>query len=705
MNQSNLLPYLPICHAFGAGMPYGKKRMMQQLTIRARLLILIGAMLSACLVIGLTGLNAQQRSVAGLNTVYLDRVVPLRDLKLIADLYAVKIVDATHKTRSGMLSYQQARDDVRTARAEIRRLWGEYINTSLIDAERQASARIEVLMQKADAPLDDLERILDRHSEKRLAAFVINDLYPLIDPISEGFSELIGLQLGEAKGEYERALALYQRNRVLNIGLLLVMLIGGGIFALVLLRSISRPLEALKQAAASVAAGDLSRTIECRGRDEITEVQQSIRQMQQTLRDTLQDIQGSATQLASAAEELHAVTQHTAQGIHQQNEEVQMAATAVTEMSAAVDEVAGNANRTSDASRDAETVADAGRRQVTATRQTIHQLSDRLQESVGTVTRLAEEAASIGKVVDVIRSIAEQTNLLALNAAIEAARAGEAGRGFAVVADEVRNLAQRTQSSTQEIERMIGAIQSATEQSVHDMQQSSEFAARSQAMADEADQALGLIAERVGQINEMNLVIASAAEEQAQVAREVDRNLVAIRDISEQSATGAQQTSVASDELARLATQLNRLVGRFRLCSNSPRTRPGHALSQSGREPGSTNAFLCTELSHRTEESPRENCLVRSGACRRPNPEPASTGRKPDQLWPAAGRLQLSASAQALSFRVPGQADADGLHGRCADRPGERPHGAPAAWQEFLWRNLGAHHRGAQRGRLPRNRP
>jgi methyl-accepting chemotaxis protein len=556
MNQSNLLPYLPICHAFGAGMPYGKERMMQQLTIRARLLILIGAMLSACLVIGLTGLNAQQRSVAGLNTVYLDRVVPLRDLKLIADLYAVKIVDATHKTRSGMLSYQQARDDVRTARAEIRRLWGEYMNTSLIDAERQASARIEVLMQKADAPLDDLERILDRHSEKRLAAFVINDLYPLIDPISEGFSELIGLQLGEAKGEYER---------VLNIGLLLVMLIGGGIFAMVLLRSISRPLEALKQAAASVAAGDLSRTIECRGHDEITQVQQSIRQMQQTLRDTLQDIQGSATQLASAAEELHAVTQHTAQGIHQQNEEVQMAATAVTEMSAAVDEVAGNANRTSDASRDAETVADAGRRQVTATRQTIHQLSDRLQESVGTVTRLAEEAASIGQVVDVIRSIAEQTNLLALNAAIEAARAGEAGRGFAVVADEVRNLAQRTQSSTQEIERMIGAIQSATEQSVHDMQQSSEFAARSQAMADEADQALGLIAERVGQINEMNLVIASAAEEQAQVAREVDRNLVAIRDISEQSATGAQQTSVASDELARLATQLNRLVGRFRL--------------------------------------------------------------------------------------------------------------------------------------------
>ncbi len=332
--------------------------MMQQLTIRARLLILVGAMLAACLVIGLTGLNAQQRSVAGLNTVYLDRVVPLRDLKLIADLYAVKIVDTTHKTRSGMLSYPQARDEVRNARAEINRLWLAYLNTHLVDAERQLASRIETLMKATEKPFDALERTLDRHSEKRLAAFVINDLYPLVDPISEGFSQLIELQLGEAKAEYEQAQALYQRNRLLNIGLLLALLVGGGLFAMVMLRSISRPLEELKQAAAAVAAGDLSRTIECRGKDEITEVQQSIRQMQRTLRDTLQDIQGSATQLASAAEELHAVTQHTAQGIHQQNEEVQMAATAVTEMSAAVDEVAGNANRTSDASRDAETVAD-----------------------------------------------------------------------------------------------------------------------------------------------------------------------------------------------------------------------------------------------------------------------------------------------------------------------------------------------------------
>src|SRR5690606_29881069 len=300
-----------------------------------------------------------------------------------------------------------------------------------------------------------------------------------------------------------------------------------------------------------------SQTLRPVGRDEITEVQRSVQQMQQNLRDTLHRIQGSATRLASAAEELHAVTDDSASGITRQNDEVQQAATAVTQMSAAVDEVAANAARTSTASGEVEREARDGLRQVAATRQSIDQLGGKLEQAAATVERPAQEAESIGQVLVVIQSIADQTNLLALNAAIEAARAGEAGRGFAVVADEVRSLAQRTRSSTQEIERMIGAIQAATQAAVREMHESGEVAAHSQGMAGQADEALARIAERVSQINEMNLVIASAAEEQAQVAREVDRNLVTIRDIAQQSAAGARQTSAASDELARLATDLN----------------------------------------------------------------------------------------------------------------------------------------------------
>ncbi|WP_420825770.1 methyl-accepting chemotaxis protein [Pseudomonas typographi] len=285
--------------------------------------------------------------------------------------------------------------------------------------------------------------------------------------------------------------------------------------------------------------------------------------MQDNLKGTVAQIASAADQLASAAEELTAVTDDSSRGLLKQNDEIQLAATAVTQMSAAVEEVARNAASASQASSAAANEALSGQRQVQQAVGAMNSMSQEIDASTQQVGALAEGVRDISKVLDVIRGIAEQTNLLALNAAIEAARAGEQGRGFAVVADEVRALAHRTQASTGEIETMINTVRSGADQAVQAMGKSQALAQSTLALASEAGQALERINAGVGQINERNLVIASAAEEQAAVAREVDRNLVNIQDLSAQTSAGANQTSASSQELSRLATAFTRLVGTF----------------------------------------------------------------------------------------------------------------------------------------------
>ncbi|WP_445643832.1 methyl-accepting chemotaxis protein [Pseudomonas poae] len=234
-------------------------------------------------------------------------------------------------------------------------------------------------------------------------------------------------------------------------------------------------------------------------------------------------------------------------------------------MTSAVEEVARNAVSTSEASHTTSVQATNGRDQARKAVTAINHATNEIDTSTSMVKDLAGQVRDIGKVLDVIRGIAEQTNLLALNAAIEAARAGEQGRGFAVVADEVRALAARTQASTGEIEGMINTVQASADQAVGAMGKSQALVNDTQVLAQATGEALELIADGISQINERNLVIATASEEQAHVAREVDRNLVNIQDLSTQTAAGAHQTNASTQELSNLATSFNTLVGRFRL--------------------------------------------------------------------------------------------------------------------------------------------
>ncbi|WP_375154142.1 methyl-accepting chemotaxis protein [Pseudomonas protegens] len=286
--------------------------------------------------------------------------------------------------------------------------------------------------------------------------------------------------------------------------------------------------------------------------------------MQASLRETLQLISSTSTQLAAAAQQMSQSTHQDSSRLQQQHNEIEQAATAVNEMTAAVEEVARNAVSTSDTTRQSTAQATQGQTRVTQTLDAIQAMSSDVGIALQQVQTLAEQSREIGKVLDVIRAIAEQTNLLALNAAIEAARAGEAGRGFAVVADEVRALAHRTQQSTQEIEQMIGRVQGDTDSVVQSMHGNSQRVAQTLSIAEQAGLALGEITRAMEQIHERNLVIASASEEQAQVAREVDRNLLNIRDLSLESADAATRTNATSQELSHLAAGLQNLVVRFR---------------------------------------------------------------------------------------------------------------------------------------------
>ncbi|MCO7506352.1 MULTISPECIES: methyl-accepting chemotaxis protein [Pseudomonas] len=337
------------------------------------------------------------------------------------------------------------------------------------------------------------------------------------------------------------------------------------VIAIVLTRSIVSPLSEAVIVADRVSSGDLTQNIHVTGSDEPAHLLIALKRMQDSLHETIEKISESSTMLASASEELHAVTEDTNRGLNQQSAEIDQAATAVNQMTAAVEEVARNAVNTADDSKAADKSTYQGREKVSQALESINRLVGNVSDTSEEVKLLAQNANEISQVLVVIRSIAEQTNLLALNAAIEAARAGEAGRGFAVVADEVRALAYRTQQSTGEIEKMIEGIQSGTDRAVDAMNESQERANGTLQVAREANDALDVIGEAIASINQKNLVIASASEEQAQVAREVDKNLVNIRDLSMQTSAGANQTNASSQELSRLAVDLHAMVSKFRL--------------------------------------------------------------------------------------------------------------------------------------------
>lgn len=539
--------------------------MIRQIGIRNRLLSGFALTTLLVLILGLFSLNSMSsmRQVAG---VIEGNVIPslntLSNLNLnmmrirVFTLRLLAAEDARAETDT-LARLEQVKQDVNRYQHEYEQLISSDQEQQIYNAFLRAKANYEGGQQQV------VNFLLQ--SDKPSALLQLDSLNSFSNEMTQELVSLAELNQKISADISGRSFSTYQSGKVWVVAVIVIVAATSIGIAMLLTTSITVPISEAVALAETVAGGDLTRTVSVTGADEAARLSSALLKMQQSLRDALSHIANSSTQLASAAEELNSVTEDASRGIQRQNDEIQQAATAITEMSSAVDEVAHTASSTSEASAESARVTHEGRRQVENTVSSIHGMNEQIATTSELVQNLASQSQQIGTVLDVIRAIAEQTNLLALNAAIEAARAGEAGRGFAVVADEVRALAHRTQLSTREIEQIITQIRTETGNAVDAMHQSTMTAEEALKVSTAAGQALATISDQINRISDSNLVVASAAEQQAKVARDIDRNIVNISDLATQSAAGANQTSASAHELSRLAVDLNELLTRFKL--------------------------------------------------------------------------------------------------------------------------------------------
>ena len=492
--------------------------------------------------------------------------------KLLLDMEIIR--NGWSNVRYGLQSYLSSRQvislrDIKLARRDVEGgLTRLQENKAGLNAE-QAAALEQFAALKASffERLGEMIGIHGGEAWRTDAHLIRTELGPLLKQVGEKVTALVNTFNDQIVVTSDDLVSEVGATNALVTTMLVVGLLFGFIIGWAITRAIIAPLQATLSAMEDIVGGegDLTRRLDDSSLDEIGRLAHGFNRFAEVVHQIVSEVMGYTNKLTGSAQRLSVVSEETSRGVEVQINKTDQVVTAVNEMTATGEEVARNTNAAADAAKNADEAACEGQKVVSNTIDAINNLAEEVQRAAQVINKLEQDSIAIGGVLDVIRGIAEQTNLLALNAAIEAARAGEQGRGFAVVADEVRTLASRTQDSTTEIQAMIERLQQGAQSAVEVMEQSKGRAGDSVNQAAQAGTSLQAISQAVNVIKQMNVQIATAAEEQNAVGAEINRAVVEISEITDQTAAGAQQTASATNELTELADQLCALVKQFKV--------------------------------------------------------------------------------------------------------------------------------------------